>query len=76
MFQTVLPSIIRSSELHTHTVRYLSDRYCYLLLAGQASSSQQSLAQTSTHFRSEERDTFLTEYDVAWPPDSVLTSEQ
>jgi len=30
MFQTFLPSIIRSSKPYvTYSVRYLSDRYCY-----------------------------------------------
>jgi len=35
VFQTVFPSIIRNSKLHirAYSVRYLSDRYCYLLLA-------------------------------------------
>jgi len=33
MFQTVFPSIIRSSKLHILRQVYLSGQYCYLLLA-------------------------------------------
>ena len=37
MFQTVFPSIIRSTNC-TYSVRNLSDRYCYLLLAAGSSN--------------------------------------